>query len=191
MGLFDRLFSRRPPDEPEPRVEVSAQSLNAEDLLVMHGREVPAALERLRAESRETGLIPAVLGEESAISRILDVLQVATEDSGLTPAQALKAGIELDTEAWLLRAATDFEEDAAVDPELRNSVGKWPLRTPSHEGLITHRDALSRRFLEQVYVGLFRAEQSWEVFAPLLWSANNYDMGPDIHVAMHKRWQSL
>jgi hypothetical protein len=55
--------------------------------------------------------------------------------------------------------------------------------------LVTHRDIVSEEFLPEVYVGLFRREHSWEVFAPLRWSAVNYDIGPEVHVAIHKYWQ--
>jgi hypothetical protein len=89
-----------------------------------------------------------------------------------------------------LRAETDFEEDNAGG-SLREHVGKWPVFTPGQTGLETNRDVLTNRFLREVYVGLFRAKESWEIPALLLWSAVNYDMGPDIHVAMHRRWQSL
>lgn len=196
MGLFDRLFGKRRTEETEPRsqstsplapaTDVSPSDFGAEQVFAVLGREALAALEELRRQRAASGLVPVILGGSEDLALLLDTLQIVKED-GLSPDQALEKAAAVDPSTWLNRAAAQREADANVDPEILNDVGTLPLVAPVRTRIETHLKVPGNR----VYLATFRTDASWKIPALLLWSSFNYDMGPDIHAAMHRRWTSL
>lgn len=196
MGLFDRLFGKRRTVETEPRSQstspltpasdVSPSDFGAEQVFAVLGRDALAALGELRRQRAASGLVPVILGGSDDLALLLDTLQIVKED-GLSPDQALEKALAVDPSTWLNEAAAQREADAKVDPEILNDVGTWPLVPPSRTKIETHLKVPGNR----VYLGTFRTDSSWKIPALLLWSSFNYDMGPDIHSAIHRRWTSL
>ncbi len=196
MGLFDKLIGKRKTDETDaesrsssplsPATDVSPHDFGADQVLAVPSREALAALDELRRQRAASGLVPVILGGSEDLALLLDTRQIVEED-GLSPSQALERANSLDPSTWLKSAAAQREADAKVDPEILNDVGTWPLFAPGRAKIETHLKVPGNR----VYLATFRTDASWKVLALLLWSSFNYDMGPDIHAAMHRRWNGL
>lgn len=196
MGLFEKLFGKRPSAVTSPTsqsspplvpaTDLKPSDFRAEQVFALLSQDAIAALDALRGNRATSGLVPVILGGSEDLALLIDTRQIVEED-GLSPDQALERASILDTEKWLADAATQRKTDAEEDPELLNEVGTWPDIAPGRTKLETHLDVPDNR----VYLAVFRTDASWKVPALLLWSSFNYDMGPDLHTAMHRRWNKL
>lgn len=171
--------------QPTPAPGLDPRDFNAEQIYLVSRRAVIPVLKHLVAAQSKTGLFPSILGGPDDLRLLQDGFQFA-EEADQTTELVLEAAETFSVDAWLTQAAKQRLADAETKPQLLEDVGKWPLFGAPRVGLIAHEDAPR----EEVYVGNFRVDASWKIPGKLMWSAINYDMGPELHCAFHKRWSA-
>jgi hypothetical protein len=148
--------------------------------LVVPGTNALDELARLRKDFPQSGLYPILLGGRDDFER----LEEETQDETADPQATLKASQSIDAAKWFIEKPLD-------DPELYAAEeGEWPEASSEEMGIVTHRDLLSGKPLEKVWIGLLPVRAAWEVFAHLNWGGWNECPSPEEHCALHRYWQS-
>ena len=66
--------------------------------VTQHGRDVPAAIERIRRETPE--IWPVIMGAPGDVARIIDTVQYVMSDDSKAPRGSLEALASFDLDAW-------------------------------------------------------------------------------------------
>lgn len=168
---FRRLLEREGVTVPEiaPAVHFDAE------LLMGFPVGAAAALdvwEAIRGTTERTGLYPVLLVDGNAYLGGDDL------GFGTVPAILAAAG-RIDAAARLKRPEVSEELEGLEE-------GEWVGGKPSNEFALL--DSGSGRPREDVRMLLLPTRAPWEAAAHLRWSAPNYNINPEDHVAVHRYW---
>jgi hypothetical protein len=152
---------------------------------VVSGETAASAWRSIREHAQEGGFWPVILGPNDAINahnNLLDVRHAADE--------SLKRAETLDLDSW---RQSRLEERREYVPDFqRPHAQSWPsiddvaVQTEFTVPLAT----ISHRPLKQIWIGLVPVRHSWEVPSFFRFGNWNEVPGPDVHVALHRRWHA-
>jgi len=147
--------------------------------LRVHGSKAVDLWQTLRALVAETGHWPVLLGAGEAEHGTGD------EIDPRTPEEIIRLGSKLSPTEWL-------EKRSAAEPDIyRVKQGNWPKKFKPNKSFTLPFNLLTRKPLPEVVVALVPTSVSWEVPAYLGFGGWNECPGPEVHVAMLKRWKRL
>lgn len=149
--------------------------------LTVPGVQAIAALDRLRAEFKTTGLYPILLGGPEDVEIIEDWRSDADDRD-----EILVASTEIDPVTWL-------RDRGAEDPETYNiPTGTWPsaaeLANLDDTAIVTHLNWETEQPFTNVEFALLPLREPWEAFAWLGWGDWNGCPTPAEHCALHHYW---
>ena len=181
------------------RVITEAEAANDEllrrfpyPLVSVQGKDALREWERLRAEG--TGC-PVVLGNRDALSAIMN--QFNSSDPALYTSGAsdpsphwvddiLALADSLDVPTELRQAYSDEYGEDPFEVEL----GEWPKAgTMAAPGLSVATDLRTGKHYEQVFIAIVPTDDPTTVPAYLRWGGWNACPGPELHVAVLRRWR--
>jgi hypothetical protein len=134
-------------------------------------KEAIPTRQRLRALTDKTGLYPMAIAEEDLLLEMVEEWPA--------PRKLIKKAGEIDAVRWLKKAAA---ESGGLE------AAEWPDDTEPNDSFGIPFDVVSGKPLKDVKVVLLPTKNPWEVAAYLGFSAVNYDIEPQHHVAVHRRW---
>jgi hypothetical protein len=146
------------------------------EIVTVPGAQAYERLLALRAERR--GVIPVAFGDREDHGRVMEAL----EYNDMPFAECLRIGVGLDVEEWMQERLD--EEPELFETESEDDDGQPGANPP----LTLALDILSGKPKEEVLIGLIPVAQPWEVAAYLRPGGWNDCPGPEVHVAMFKRW---
>jgi hypothetical protein len=180
--------------------------------LTVPGVEAVALWKRLRRLVPKTGHWPALLGTDED----LEILEESLEDAeGQSPRSVIRRGEKASVAAFFTRRQRAAVEEAREalrqfreTPDGDNAVahyermlaqeaplnglprGAWPVGRHASSGFSIPHDPLTHKPLPAIHVGLFPAENGWEVPAFLMFGGWNECPGPQEHVAVLRSWHA-
>jgi hypothetical protein len=144
------------------------------------------AWEALRSV-RAPGWWPVVVGDSEEEARVAEMTQYAED----TSAKILDVAAGLDEDDALAARRVELDEiyeEAANDPSF-DLVGQWPPDAEPTSTFTLPLDVVSQRPRPTVIV-LVPAADPAEVPAVVHFGGWNACPGPELHVALHRRWQA-
>jgi len=142
--------------------------------LITEGETVINTCHRLRKEKTET--TPVIFG---GYDNFETLLETEFEDS---PAEIIQKSLEVNLKNYLDER---FAEDFEIDTEM---IGDWPMSEVVQPELVAHKELLSGRPLEKVFIGLIPTSKSYEIPAFLNFGGWNECPDSEIHVAIMRYW---
>ena len=145
------------------------------------GSQALATWERLRREGKGW---PVVVGGDDALAMLAELYEGAA-DAGSAAVLAAADAVQLPRD--LQKHFDDEYGDDSVPPPL----GEWPAPGAGEKMALTiATDILTGKPLDRVHILLVPAADGSEVPAYLHWGAWNACPGPELHVALLRRWQA-
>jgi hypothetical protein len=141
-------------------------------LIRVAGKDAPAEIDRLLAQSASTGLYPILFHEGEDWESIRETIEDAD-------------GI-----------AAILDRSRSIDPSSRfrgvpgAEVGEWPYSPVEPTGLEAHLDLRELRPKDEVVIRLMKLDASWQAFAHLRWGGWNDCPTAEEHCAVHRDWSS-
>ena len=142
------------------------------------GEDVESALEKERRRGGLEGFTPVLLGSATDVEMLVSVLDARTD---ILEEILLRAG-EIDPERWFAEREATLRESSPL------SVGHWPEEEPQPASLRSHRDVVTRRIEDTVYIARIPTRSPWEVPAHLGLGGFGLIPEPAAQVAISKRW---
>ena len=130
-----------------------------------------AMWERLRAVTPKSGYYPIVVADAGLLEEVAEEAAPAAE--------LLTLASRVDPVKWLRTKASQGE---------RPEAGEWPEEPPSSNAFVATLDAATGKPRTDVKIVLLPTPNPWEAAAHLGFSAVNYDIEPQHHVAVHQKW---
>lgn len=144
---------------------------------------------------------PVILGGDEALERVLEGFSMDDQSvfpmptypdlppwpEPKSPREILVAAEKIEVGAELQRR---FDEEYGEDPfELEE--GEWPAHgSMVHQGPVVTADVLTGQLLDRVHLAIVPTEDPAEVAAFLRWGGWNACPPPEVHVAVHRKWQA-
>ncbi len=150
--------------------------------LKIRGSDAIRSLEELRYRFTTTGEYPFLIGDADELERIKEL-----PDFNLgTSSSLIHASAEIRIEDWIAKKRKEADEDELSPEEF---LGEWPGEILEKGSIRIHKDIGTDEFLPDVYIGLAKLEQPWQLPAVLRYGAWNDCPHPEVHAAFHRRWQ--
>ena len=146
------------------------------------GEDAIRVLNERRTSYPSTGEYPFLIGDQKELERIEECAEFNEQD----PAEIIQLSFELNPAAWMAGRRKEAEEYEFAPEEL---LGAWPGEVVKKGSITLHTDILTHRVKSKVYVGLAKIDAPWQLPAILKFGAWNDCPYPDMHCALHRRWQ--
>lgn len=142
--------------------------------------------ERVRGVTERTGWYPVLVGDEHGM------LSDLGPEEYPTPAETLKKAAAIDVDGWLAHMYRDSfqeidEKGNPVEREESDEAREWP-EDVERLSEITTPYTMEGEPREDLAILLLPTREAWRASAYLAFTAWNYDIMPEHHVAVHKRW---
>lgn len=151
--------------------------------LKLSGTTAIEALESHRHAYPQTGKYPFLIGDSWDLELVRDAVEYDHQDCE----ELVRDSLSLDLSAWLRERRAEFEECGFSEEEL---LGKWPGEIADKGEISLHRDLESNQPKLEVYMGLAKISQPWQLPAILNYGGWNGCPEPEVQCAFHRQWQS-
>lgn len=147
------------------------------------GQNAERCWRSLRGQHPTTGYWPVILGPNDSIRCHNDLFgDVSTKRI----TEFLKIAEAVDLDSW---HKAKLQENRELDPEYqRPATGEWPERIDRQSEFLSAVNVLTGRPRHQVWIGLLPIRLFWETAAVMRFGDWNAVPPPEIHVALHRRW---
>lgn len=136
---------------------------------------------QLRDISDQTGYRPVLLGEETDLEDVSELLSLELSQ----PKNSITQASRIESETW-------FEARKHQDllfEELGEVTEVWPTEfVPNDELYVAQKHLWSES--DEIFLGLVPTQESWQIPACLNFGGWNDCPMPEIHVALHKKWEA-
>lgn len=146
----------------------------------------PAAIETLESRRHaypQSGEYPFLIGDANELERVREAAEYNKQDVE----ELVRESLSLDLSSWLGERREEAEEYEFSEDD---ALGEWPGEVSEKGSISLHFDVLSRKIKKEVFLGLARIEQPWQLPAVLKYGAWNDCPSPEVHCAFHRKWQS-
>jgi hypothetical protein len=150
--------------------------------LKIPGNDAVRLLNEHRSRFASTGQYPFLIGDAEQLGR----LKEAAEFNEQEPAAIIRASFEVKTAEWMGGRRKEAEEFEYSPDE---TLGDWPGEIAEKGSIGLYKDVLSGRIKPEVYLGLAKIVQPWQLPAILKYGAWNECPEPEVHCAFHREWQ--
>ena len=151
--------------------------------LKIPGTAAIETLELRRLDYRHTGEYPFLIGDAEELERIREAAEYNAQNFD----DLIRESLNLDLSNWLRERREEFEEYEFSEED---TLGEWPGEVTEKGSISLHLDVLSRKIKKEVFLGLARINQPWQLPAVLKYGAWNDCPAPEVHCAFHRKWQS-
>jgi hypothetical protein len=150
--------------------------------LKIAGADAVRLLHEHRACFVATGLYPFLIGHAEELRRVEEAAEFNTQE----PAAIIQGSLEVNTTEWIAERRREAEEFQFSAEEL---LGEWPGEVVEKGSIGLHKDVLSRKIKPEVYLGLAKIREPWQLPAIVKYGAWNECPEPEVHCAFHRQWQ--
>lgn len=156
------------------------------------------ALEERAELQKQNGGFVVILGDEENLERMQESFEEEEEPSA---DELIRQALEIDVPKWFAERQAEFDEDqeewadsdddAEEDEEAEDpDEDEWP-QSPEEAGgeIVSHRDILSRKFLDTVILAAIPAQENWQIPCHLKLGGWNACPASEEMAAVCKFWQ--
>jgi hypothetical protein len=147
------------------------------------GRDAVRVLEEHRSRYRMTGKYPFLIGDREDLDR----MQEAAEYVECDPIEIVQRSLSINIADWIAERRVEAEEYEFSEEGL---LGVWPGEIRDKGSIGLHKDVLSGKMKQEVYLGLATIDQPWHLPAVLRFGSWNECPAPEVHCALHREWQA-
>jgi hypothetical protein len=183
FGLSGRAAMAQPDDQVDSEALQRLRSAIPFRIITVPGRDALSEWQRLRTAGEGW---PVVVGDDAALEMVAEVLGFNSEDGSGSVETILAAADGIDVPKALRRG---FEDEYGEDP-IEIETGPWP--TPGSIAplaLTVAEDIRTGAPLARVHIVLVPTDDPAAVPAFLRWGGWNACPGPEMHVAVLRRWR--
>jgi hypothetical protein len=146
------------------------------------GFEAIRLLEEHRLRYESTGEYPFLIGDAQELDRIKDTAHFNERE----PAAIIQSSFDMTIADWIAVRRKDLVDDEFSAEE---TSGSWPGEVVEKGSISLHRDVLTGTIKPEVYLGLARIEEPWQLPAELKFGGWNDCPEPEVHCAFHREWR--
>lgn len=145
------------------------------------GRDAIQLLNEHRSHYPATGLYPFLMGDSNEVERLQEAAEYVEQDSETI----IRTSFDIRVAQWLEKRQ---KEDESLLEEI---LGEWPGNISQKGSISLHMDLLTEKIKPEIYFGLAKIAEPWQLPAILKYGGWNDCPDPDVHCAFHRHWQEM
>lgn len=147
------------------------------------GAEAVSTLTEYRSRFPSSGEYPFLIGDGEELSQIEGAAKFNEQD----PLEIVEASLSVRLDNWISDRRMELTEYGfSVDDVL----GEWPGEVTAKDAIGLHKDVLTGKIKQEVFIGLAAVDHAWQLPAVLKYGAWNDCPEAEVHCAFHREWHA-